>query len=327
MRRAMAAAEVGDDVYGEDTTTNRLQEFVAELVGTEAALFVPTGCMANQIAIRIHTQPGDEVLVGSGAHSYLFETGAASALAGAQLTALPGDGRFTADSVRAQTKPFDHHSPTTRLVMVENTHNIGGGLIWDRAVLGDVLSACSALGLASHLDGARLWNAAVASSTSERELAAGFDSVSVCLSKGLGAPVGSLVCGSRAFIDKAHRIRKMYGGGMRQVGILAAAGLYAIEHNRERLGEDHAHARLLAERIAGIDGLSVALERVQTNIVMVDVDPSLGTAADVTARCKREGLLISALTGRLRLTTHLDLGEADCQRAADILAQVCAQGA
>jgi len=326
MRRAMAEAIVGDDVWGEDPTTNRLQETVADLLGTEAALFVPTGCMANQIAIRAHCQPGDEALVGDGAHSYLYETGAAGALAGVQLTQLAGDGRFSADLVRSQCKPFDHHSPTTKLVMVENTHNVGGGVVWSAAALSEVCQVSGELGLARHLDGARLWNAARFGKTTERELAKGFDTVSVCLSKGLGAPVGSLVAGSREFVKRAHRIRKMYGGGMRQVGILAAAGLYALEHNRERLDEDHANASALAHAVAEVPGLAVDLASVQTNIVMVAVvDPDLGGAASVVARAKQLGLLASILRGRIRLTTHMDVDRSACVRAADLLARAASR--
>ena len=252
----MADAPVGDDVYGEDPSVNRLQEVVADLVGTEAALFVPTGSMANQIAIRVHCQPGDEVLAGAGAHSYLYESGASSALAGVQMTLLDGDGRFTGDQVRAAFKADDHHRPPTSLVMIENTHNMGGGLLWQREAQDGVLAAARELGLGAHLDGARLWNAAVAAGSSERELSAGFDSVSVCMSKGLGAPAGSLVCGARDFIHRAHRIRKMYGGAMRQAGILAAAGLHALDHHRARLAEDHARAARLARAVAEVPGLS-----------------------------------------------------------------------
>ncbi len=319
MRRAMAEAEVGDDVYGEDPTVIRLQEVVADLLGTDAALFVPSGSMANQIAIRCHTRPGDEALIGRGAHSYLYESGAASALAGVQLTALDGDGRFTAAQVRAAHKPDDHNRPPTTLVLVENTHNVGGGLIWDRTEVAGVLAACRDLGLRVHLDGARLWNAAAASGVSERELAAGFDSVSVCLSKGLGAPVGSLIAGSRDFVHQAHRARKMMGGGMRQAGILAAAGLYALEHNRGRLTEDHQNAALLAGGLAGAPRLSVA--PVDSNIVMVDFADRTGV--EMQRLAAERGLKFWAFgERRIRLVTHLDVGSADCARAVEILAQL-----
>ena len=326
MRRAMAEAEVGDDVYGEDPTINRLERRVAELLGTEAALFVPSGSMANQIAIQVHTRPGDEILVGRGAHTFLYESGAANAFGGVQVTMLDGDGRFTAAAVREWYKPDNHHHAPTRLVMVENTHNMGGGLLWDREELAAVQATARELGLALHLDGARLWNAAVAAGRSERELAAGFDSVSVCLSKGLGAPVGSLVAGSRDFVTRAHRIRKMMGGGMRQAGILAAAGLHALDHHRDRLVDDHRNAALLAADIARVAGLSVDPARVDTNIVMVDVArPSLGSAAELSQRARERGLLFGATQPRrFRLVTHLDVDRAACERAVAILRELVA---
>jgi threonine aldolase len=316
MRRAMAEAEVGDDVYGEDPTINRLQERVADLLGAEAALYVPSGSMANQIAIRVHTRPGDEALAGRGAHSYLYESGAAAGLAGVQVTCLAGDGRFTADDVRANVKRGDHNRPPTTLVLVENTHNVGGGLVWERAALDEVLAVCRELGLRAHLDGARLWNAAVATGSSERALAAGFDSVSVCLSKGLGAPVGSLIAGSRDVIDQAHRARKMMGGGMRQAGILAAGGLFALEHNRERLAEDHDNAAFLARALAEVPHLGASGA---TNIVMVDF--ARRRADDMVAEARARGLLFWSFgERRIRLVTHLDVSRADCARAVDILA-------
>jgi threonine aldolase len=326
MRRAMAEAEVGDDIYGEDPTVNLLQERVADLLGTEAALFVPSGSMANQIAIQVHTRPGDELLAGRGGHSFLYESGATCGYAGVQITNLEGDGRFTADAVRAWYKPDNHHHAPTRLVLVENTHNMGGGLVWPRDQLAGVQSAARELGLIVHLDGARLWNAALASGRSERELSAGFDSVSVCLSKGLGAPVGSLVAGTRDFVHRAHRIRKMMGGGMRQAGILAAAGLHAIDQHRGRLHEDHDNAAFLAGAIERLPGLALAA-RVETNIVIVEVTrPELGGAAGLSERARSRGLLFGAIAPlRFRLVTHLDVDRAACARAADILAGLVAE--
>jgi len=328
MRRAMAAAEVGDDVYGEDPAVNRLQERVAELLGTEAALFVPSGSMANQIAIQIHTRPGDEALGGRGCHSYLYESGAACAYGGVQLTLLDGDGRFTEEAVRAAYKPDTHHVAPTRLVLVENTHNMGGGVVWRADDLAGVQRAARELGLALHLDGARLWNAAVASARSERELAAGFDTVSVCLSKGLGAPVGSLVAGSRELIHRAHRVRKMMGGGMRQAGVLAAAGLYALDHHRARLADDHRNATGLAGEVGRLRGLRIATAGVDTNIVMVDiVDPAIGPAAALSQRARERGLLFGAVAPhRFRLVTHLDVDAAACGRAVEIIADLVAGG-
>lgn len=323
MRRAMAEAEVGDDVFGEDPTVNRLQETVAGLIGTEAALFTPSGSMANQLAIKAHTHHGDEIIVGKGAHNWLYESGAAGALSGVQPCLIGEDGRFTAAEVRAAYKPDDHHKPPSRLVCVENTHNMGGGLLWDQGEVAGVLGAARELGLASHLDGARLWNAAAATGRSERELAAGFDTVSVCLSKGLGAPVGSLLCGSKAVIHRAHRYRKMYGGGMRQAGILAAAGLHALEHHRARLVEDHDNARFLAGELCALPGLRVDLARVHSNIVMVDVAPEVGSAASLQQRAGERGLLFFAVgPARLRLVTHLDVDRAACTRAVELLADL-----
>lgn len=322
MRAAMAAAEVGDDVYGEDPTVRRLEEQVADLLGTQAALFVPSGTMANQIALRALVQPGEEVMIGRDAHCWLFESGALAALAGAQTLQLPGDGRFDGAAVRAGFKgPVSYLAPTT-VVAVENTHNVAGGAVWPRAQLDEVLTAARGLGMATHLDGARLWNAAVATGESLRNLVAGFDTVSVCLSKGLGAPAGSVVATTRERMVRVHRFRKMYGGGMRQAGILAAGGLYALEHHRERLAEDHAHARMIAERLVGVPGFAVDPARTETNVVVIDLAPELQAPALVAA-CAEAGVRISAITPtRLRLVTHLDVDRAACERAADVLRKV-----
>ena len=327
MRAAMAEADVGDDVFGEDPTVNRLETVVAELLGKEAALFVPSGTMANQIAIKAHTQPGDGVLVGHGAHNCISESGAAAALSGVQMTVLDGDGRFTADQVRAAFKAAGAvHATPTRLVSIENTHNLGGGLLWRQDDVRAVIACARELGMAVHLDGARLWNAAVASGHSERLLADGADTVSVCLSKGLGAPVGSLLAGSAPLILRCRRLRKMFGGGMRQAGILAAAGLYAIEHHRARLGLDHANAAWLAAAAMRIEGLTIDPARVHTNIVMLEVDPALGTAAAHEATARRQGLLASAMAAQLfRLVTHLEVDRAACERAAVALAAAVAE--
>lgn len=317
MREAMARAEVGDDVYGEDPTVNRLQERVAELLGVEAALYVPSGSMANQIALKLHTQPGDDVVVGEGSHNWLYEAGAGGALSGVQFTFARAGGLFTGTELRAAFKADNHHHAPTRLVCIENSHNRAGGRIWPEAELASVLEAARALGLRTHLDGARLWNVAVRTGRTERDLAAGFDTVSVCLSKGLGAPVGSLLCGTKADMWRAHRLRKMFGGGMRQAGILAAAGLYALEHNRSRLAEDHANARRLAERLSDCRGIRVDLAGVETNIVMADLDVE---AEPVVARARAQGVLVNAVgPRRIRLVTHLDVDAAACAHAAEIL--------
>ncbi|KAB2908062.1 MAG: aminotransferase class I/II-fold pyridoxal phosphate-dependent enzyme, partial [Kofleriaceae bacterium] len=319
MRQAIAGAEVGDDVYGEDPTVRRLEETVADLLGAEAALFVPSGTMANQISLRALTRPGEEVMIGKDAHCWMHESGALAALAGAQVQQLPGDGRFDAQAVRDGYKPSVSWLSPTTVVAVENTHNMGGGLVWPRAQIDDVLAAARELGMSAHLDGARIWNAATATGLSEKALAAGFDTVSVCLSKGLGAPAGSLVAGARDVITRCHRFRKMYGGGMRQAGLLAAAGLHALAHHRGRLGEDHANAKLLAERLAGEPGLAVDPARVETNIVVIDVAPPRSAQALVAA-CGERGVRISAITARrLRLVTHMDVDRAACEKAADVL--------
>lgn len=321
MRAAIANADVGDDVFGDDPTVKKLEEQVADLLGTEAALFTPTGVMANQIAMRAHTRPGDEVIIGQGAHVWKYESGALGALAGAQTQIIGSDGMFTAAEVRAAFKADDPYGSPTKVVAVENTHNMAGGTVWDRAQLAGVVKTTHELGMVAHLDGARLWNAAAATGASEKELAAGFDSISVCLSKGLGAPIGSLVAGSRPFIKACHRFRKMYGGGMRQVGILAAAGIYALEHNRPRLADDHENARAFAEALAGTANLSVA--PVHTNIVMVDL--TKGTARAVVELAREAGVLLVAVGPmRVRVVTHLDVDRHAVLRAAGVIAEIAA---
>tara|TARA_R110002096_G_scaffold434832_5_gene658259 strand:- start:62922 stop:63953 length:1032 start_codon:yes stop_codon:yes gene_type:complete len=324
MRHAMVTAEVGDDVYGEDPTVNLLQDTVAKLLGQEAALFTPSGSMADQIAINILTRPGDAVMTAPDAHIAFHEAGATPLLNGVQFSFMP-EGRFTGADVRAAYHDNDHHYPPTTLVEVENTYNMGGGQVWSLDALRDVASTASDLGMKSMLDGARLWNAAVASGHSEAELCKGFDVVTVCLSKGLGAPVGSIIAGRRDDMHRAHRVRKMLGGGMRQAGMLAAAGLYALEHGRARLHLDHENARQLGQAIQNISGLSIATAKVDTNIVIVEVDAKLATAAEVQERCAAKGLFFGA-TGaqRFRLVTHLDVAGSECDQAVEILKSVCA---
>ena len=322
MRKVMAEAPVGDDVFGEDPTVNLLQEKAADFLGKEAALYVPSGSMANQIALKVHCQPGDEVIVGEGAHNLLYESGAAGAIAGVQATTVGRGGTFTARDVEAAYKSGDNHSyAPTRLVCVENTHNRGGGVVWAQRDVAEVVAFARERGLPLHLDGARLCNAAVASGASTAALAAAFDTVSMCFSKGLGAPVGSVIAGTRAAMVRAHRFRKMLGGGMRQAGILAAAALYALENNVDRLAEDHANARLLAERLSELPGLSVNLERVQTNIVMVDLATWLPAGPEAAAALKGAGVLCLPVgPRRLRLVTHLDVNRAACEHAVQLFA-------
>ncbi|MDX2090637.1 MAG: GntG family PLP-dependent aldolase [Kofleriaceae bacterium] len=323
MRDVMANAEVGDDVFGDDPTVRRLEERVADLVGKEAALYVPSGTMANQVALRSHTRPGDEVIIGRDTHCWRHESGALAALAGVQVHML-SEPRFTGADVRAAFKPSsDPYVAPTRVVVVENTHGKSGGTVWDRNKLAEVVAVTHELGMAAHLDGARLWNAAVASGTTEKELAAGFDSVCVCLSKGLGAPVGSLIAGTRDFIRTCHRFRKMYGGGMRQVGILAAAGLHALDHHRARIADDHANARAFAEVLASAPNVKVDLGSVQTNLVMFDL--VRGTAAALIAAAKDRGIYLGADgPTRVRAVTHLDVDRDHVMKAATTLAELAA---
>ncbi len=324
MREAMATAEVGDDVFGDDVTVNRLEERVAALLGTEAALFVPSGTMANQIALRAHTSPGDSVIVGYDAHCWGHESGGLAANVGAQ-TSMIASYRFTGADVRAAYDDDPYGSPT-RVVAVENTHNSGGGLCWDLAVLADVTKTAHDLGMATHLDGARLWNAAIATGQTERALAAGFDTISVCLSKGLGAPVGSVVAGTRDLIKRCHRFRKMHGGGMRQAGILAAAGLHAIEHHRARLADDHANARALAEALVGAPGIQIDPANVQTNIVMIELAPRAGgNAIALCDKARERGVLLGTAGTRVRAVTHLDVDRDGVLRAAKVIAEIAAE--
>ena len=324
MRQAMAAAPVGDDQYGEDPSVNRLQERIAELLGKQAALFVPSGTMANQIGLKILTRPGDEVVVGDEAHIVWHESGAAAANSGVQFTVVGRGGLFTAADLRAAYKPPGHIVfPPTTLVAVENTHNRGGGVVFPQAEAAAVCDAARELGLASYLDGARLFNAAAATGQRLAALAAPFDVVSVALSKGLGCPVGSLIAGGRDDISRARRARRMFGGAMRQSGILAAAGVYALDHNLDRLIEDHANAKLLADRLVGLRGVSLDLATVQSNIVIFRMEEGAPDAATVVARAQETGVLISAFGERiLRAVTHLDATRDQCRRAADLLAEV-----
>ena len=324
MRQAMAAAPVGDDQYGEDPSVNRLQEEIAELLGKEAALFVPSGTMANQIGLKILTRPGDEVVLGDEAHIVWHESGAGAANSGVQFTVVGRGGVFTAADLRAAYKPPGHIVfPPTSLVAIENTHNRGGGIVFPQHEAVAVCDTARELGLASYLDGARLFNAAAAGGRSPAELAAPFDLVSVALSKGLGCPVGSLIVGRRDDISRARRARRMFGGAMRQSGILAAAGLYALEHNLARLAEDHANARLLAERLVGLRGVGLDLATVQSNIVIFRMEQGAPDAATIVARAQETGVLVSAFGVRIvRAVTHLDVTREQCRRAADRLAEI-----
>jgi threonine aldolase len=318
MREAMARAEVGDDVFGEDPTVNALEEEIARLAGKEAALFVSSGSMGNQLAIAVHTRHGDEVIVGEGAHPVWYECGAGAALSGVQFATAGRDGLFTADEMEAAIKPSTYWSPRTSLVCLENTHNRGGGRVFPQSDVKAIGERAKGRGLAVHLDGARLWNASAATGLSIEALAAPVDTVTVCFSKGLGAPVGSALCGTRVMIEHARRYRKMWGGGTRQAGILAAGALYAVRNHRARLAEDHANAKLFAQILATTKGAKVDLARVETNIVNVDLDD---VAADLVVEHARAlGLALNA-TGprRMRAVVHLDVSRSDVERGARIL--------
>jgi threonine aldolase len=322
MRAAMADAEVGDDVFGDDPTVKRLEACVADMLGKEAALFAPSGTMANQLAVRAHTESGDEILIDANAHIYYYEAGGPAALSGVSCRCLNGvRGIFTAADVEAALRPADQHFPPTKLICLENTHNRGGGTIWPLERIREVANIARRQGLAMHLDGARLWNASVATGIAERDYAASFDSVSVCFSKGLGAPIGSVLCGSRDFIQRARRFRKMFGGGMRQVGILAAGALYALEHQRSRLADDHANARALAQGLARLPGIELDPATIQTNIVFFNVKTV--QAKELVQRLERAGVRMLALgPTSIRAVTNLMVKAEEIPRAVEIVGRV-----
>jgi len=324
MRAAIAAAPVGDDQYGDDPTVNALQERIAALLGKEAALWLPSGTMANQVALRTLTRPGDDVIVSREAHAVWHETGGSGANAGVQLTEIGARGVFTADEFIAATKPRDHPIyPPTTLVEIENTHNRSGGVVFPQEQARLICDRARKLGIASFLDGARIWNVAAATGTPLTELAEPFDVVAVSLSKGLGAPGGSLLAGARDMIVRATRQRRMMGGAMRQVGIFAAAGIFALDNNMARLVEDHANARLITERLANSPRISIDLATVQTNILVFRLAPDAPDAATLVAKARERGVLINAFGPRtIRVVTHLDVSREQCKRAADVLVEL-----
>jgi threonine aldolase len=319
MREAMARAEVGDDVYGEDPTVRALEELVATIAGKEAALFVPSGTMGNQLALLTGTRRGDEVVCGEGAHLAWFESGAGAALSGVQFAAAGQGGLFDAAEMEAAVKPRAYYHPRTALVAVENTHNRAGGRVFPQADVAAIAKRARELDLGLHLDGARIWNASAATGIAVAELAAPFDTVSLCFSKGLGAPVGSALCSTRKRIEEAHRLRKMLGAGMRQSGIIAAAALYALEHHRTRLSDDHENAKLFASELRGLTaGTNVTVPEPETNIVTVDLKATEGTT--VTALAKSSGVLVGAIVPtRLRAVFHLDVDRNAAVQGARIL--------
>lgn len=322
MLKAMLEAELGDDVYGEDPTVKALERRIASLCGKPAALFVPSGTMSNQIAVGVHAGPGDELLCDPRSHVYVWEGGGIARLWGVtSRTIMPAARLLCAGDFAGKIRPrTDSHYPRTRLVCLENTHNRLGGSIHSFEEVAAISEWARGEGLAMHLDGARLMNAVVASGISAERWSALFDTVSICFSKGLGAPVGSALVGSEEAIAKAHRLRKVLGGGMRQAGVIAAAALYALEHNVDRLAADHAHAQILARAVLSAPGLALEFGDAQTNLVWIRVEDERFTAADLVARLREEGILISALEPRIaRACTHLDVDRDQVERAARAL--------
>jgi threonine aldolase len=323
MRAAMASAEVGDDVYGEDPTINRLERRAAEVFGKEAAIFVPTGTMGNQIAIRLHTEHGQEVICEARSHILDWEMAMTAAFSGCQVRTVAAErGILTWAHIKLAIGAKIYYRAQTGLICLENTHNMAGGTVTPLAVMEEIWAEAKTAGLPVHLDGARVFNAATALGIGVDKLTQGFDTVNFCLSKGLGAPVGSMLVGTAKHIERARIFRKALGGGMRQAGILAAAGLIALEEMPKRLGEDHANARLLAEAVATSDRVTVDLGGVQTNIVIFELKGG-GDAPGLVGRLKAEGILASAIGPKaVRFVTHYDVDRAACERAAAIVTGV-----
>ena len=330
MREAIAGAPVGDEQRMEDPSVNRLCEMVAELLGKEAAVFLPSGTMCNELAIRVHCAPGDEVIADRTAHIVHFEGGAPAALSGVMIASLDGErGVYTGAQARAAVRdPANRYAPRSRLLAVEQTANLGGGTVWPMKALQAVVEVAREHGLATHMDGARLLNAAIASGVPARDLARGFDTVWIDLSKGLGCPVGAVLATSEDRLGEVWRWKQRLGGAMRQAGILAAAGIHALEHHVERLAEDHALARRFAEGVAGIAGLGIALDSVESNIVYFEVEESAGRSAkEISGALAERGVSIGALgPRRLRAVTHLDVGAAEVDAALEVLREVMASG-
>jgi len=323
MRRAIAAAEVGDDVFGDDPTVLALQQRVAQLLDKEAALFTPTGTMANQLGLRCNTEPGDEVLLDASAHMLHYEVGAGAVLSGVMYRTFESPpGGFGVEQLRGLRRPPYYYAPRTRLVEMENTHNARGGEVFRIERMRAVREWAQSEGLRVHLDGARLWNASVASGVALRDYAACADTVSVCFSKGLGAPVGSAIAGDAETIRRAHRFRKMWGGGMRQVGVLAAAVLHALDHNLPQLGDDHAKAQRLAAAVERAPSLRLAYP-VETNILIIELTDARDTPAALVGELERQDVLAAVWTDRsIRMVTHRDVSDADIDRVAELLVQL-----
>ncbi|HET9401466.1 MAG TPA: GntG family PLP-dependent aldolase [Candidatus Acidoferrales bacterium] len=327
MRRAMAEAEVGDDVYGEDPTVNRLQERAAEIFGREAALFVPTGSMGNLIAVKVWTQPSNEVICDQRGHINQYEMASMSAISGClSKTAVTPDGILSWQLIEPLISPKIYYRSQTALVALENSHNMAGGTIYPTHVAEDICDRAHAAGLRVHLDGARIFNASVALGQPVKAITGKFDSIMFCLSKGLGAPVGSMLVGSREFIEKARIIRKLVGGGMRQAGVLAAAGLVALEDSPSRLHEDHANARFLAEGLARLTGITVDPKKVQTNIVIFDVRGTGSTSAEIAGKLAKHRVLCGPSDKHsIRMVTHCDVNRPGIERALEVFSSVLNQ--
>jgi threonine aldolase len=325
MRKAMSRADVGEDVYGEDPTVNRLQDMAANMLGKRFALFVPSGTMANQLAIRSQSQPGQEIIVESKSHIVRYEQGAAGALAGVQLHWIYGErGVMSAEQVEAAIRPNDPHSVTTALICLENTHNAGGGTIYPLSTIERIRTIAVRHRIPMHLDGARLFNAVAATTLPPTVYAQHFETVSICLSKGLGAPVGSLLLSNdQQVIDRARRFRRMYGGAMRQAGIVAAAGIYALERHITRLKTDHEHAKKLARLLQQIPAIQIVPQHVETNIIIFDIIDEQRTPTELVAALKEQGVLINTLGGNTyRAVTHLNIAGKQIDEAAGIFTKV-----
>ena len=322
MRQAIAEAEVGDDVLGDDPTVGRLEKTVAEILGKEASIFMPSGTMTNQVAIRLHTEPGDEIVLEANSHTYFFEAGGPAVLSGVMCQLIQGQrGLFTAAQLEGVLRPRSAHFSPTKLVVVENTHNKGGGTIWPLEQIASVAETARNASLRLHLDGARLWNATAATGIAEKDYAQFFDTISVCFSKGLGAPIGSVLAGTTEMIGRARRFRKMFGGGMRQVGIIASAALFGLENNRERLKEDHANAKRLAEGLTGLKGIEIEPDATQTNIVFFN---TAAPAAELVAKMKEKDILMLALgTNRIRAVTNLMVTSEMIEEAIETITSLC----
>lgn len=324
MRAAMARAEVGDDVFDEDPTVHLLQARVAQLLGKEAALFVPSGTMANQICVRAHTNPGDELICETTSHVYVWEAGGPAALSGVSTRTVDGDfGVLDVQQIQHLIRPASEHYARSRLVVLENTHNRGGGRVYPLEKIEAISTWAHANGLAMHLDGARIWNASVSSGIAVEKLCRPFDSAAVCFSKGLGAPIGSAIAGTKDFVAKARRIRKLFGGHMRQVGILAAGAIHALDHHVNRLADDHRHAQIIAQAIQDSPGLRLDPPYVETNLVWFEVDPALVSAATFANRLREKGILVhDASPTTLRACTHFDISQEQTSYVAETIRSI-----